>query len=123
MSKKGALLRECPLILTLKGWYKMNKWSKIKITVVKMFVSDDIIAEFAADKGLGICGAFEVGQEYILESPKIPDGFCSWAWGDIHRDVIAVMGGGSFPWIEKEGLNFASCTDGLRPVVFRIERI
>ena len=105
----------------------MKSWSRAKITVVKRFVSEDLVEEFLADemkkKGFGVCDAVELGQEYILDEPNKPDGFCSWAWADINRDVVAVMAGGDFPWINKDGVAIASCTDGLRPVVFKIERI
>ena len=105
----------------------MKTWKKAKITVVKKFVSEELIREFAVDElknaGFGVCDAFELGQEYILEEPNKPDGFCSWAWADINRDVCAIMGGADFHWIGKEGISIACCTDGLRPVVFKIERI
>ena len=105
----------------------MKKWKKAKITVVKKFVSEDLVDEFLADemrnKGFGVCDAFELGQEFILEEPNKPEEFCSWAWADINRDVVAIMGGGDFHWINKEGVAIASCTDGLRPVIFKIERI
>ena len=105
----------------------MKQWRKTKITVVKKFVAEELIGEFvdgeAKGKGFGLCDVYELGQEYILEKPNMPEGFCAWAWADIHRDVIAMMSGASFPWIGKEGVSIACCTDGLRPVVFKIERI
>ena len=105
----------------------MRAWSKVKITVVKKFVAEDLAKEFVVDemkkKGFGVCDAVEMGKEYILTEPNMPEGFCSWAWADINRDVVAMMAGASFPWINKEGVSIASCTDGLRPVVFKIERI
>ena len=30
---------------------------------------------------------------------------------------------GSYPWIDEEGVAISCCTDGMRPVIFRIERI
>ena len=105
----------------------MKKWNKAKITVVKKFIAEDLAKEFIDDdlknKGFGTCNVFESEQEFILDKPDKPDGFCSWAWADINRDLIAVMGGASFPWINREGVAIACCTDGVRPVVFKIERI
>ena len=100
----------------------MKTWNKAKITVVKKFFSEDLVKEFAEDEGFGSC-VFKLEQEFILEKPDKPDGFCSWAWADINRDLIAIMGGANFPWINREGVTIASCTDGLKPVVFKIERI
>ena len=105
----------------------MNQWNKIKITVIKKFVAEDLVRDYVAEdrknSGFGVCNVVGDGQEFILEKPNMPEGFCSWAWADINRDIIAIMGGGSMPWINKEGVAIASCTDGLRPVVFKIERI
>ena len=64
------------------------------------------------------------GQEIIIENfPLKPDGFCDWAWADIHRDVVSVMFGGSYPWIREPRTAITCCTDGLRPVIFKVERI
>ena len=105
----------------------MKAWNKVKITVVKKFVAEDLIKEFVEDEEknrfLGSCDRFKLEQNFILEKPNKPDEFCSWAWADIHRDLIAMMGGADFPWINREGVAVACCTDGLRPVVFKIERI
>jgi len=105
----------------------MNTWKKTKITVVKKFLAEDLAKELIADeiqkKGFAQCSVFEQGQEFILEKPDKPANFCSWAWADIHKDLIAIMGGASFPWINREGAAIACCTDGFRPVVFKIERV
>ena len=105
----------------------MKPWKKAKITVIKRLVMEDLAEEFADDesksKGFGLCDAVEQGQEFILERPRMPEGFCSWAWADINRDLVAIMSGGNMPWIAKDGVAIACCTDGLRPVIFKIERI
>ena len=105
----------------------MKSWKKVKITVLKKLVMEDLVSELIQEekkaKGFGVCDAFELGQEFILEKPNIPEGFCAWAWADIHKDIIAIMGGADFHWINKEGTSIACCTDGFRPVIFKIERI
>jgi len=53
----------------------------------------------------------------------MPPSFCSWAWADIQRDVAHLAIGGDFPWIKQRGIMITCCTDGLRPVVFKLERI
>jgi uncharacterized repeat protein (TIGR04076 family) len=53
----------------------------------------------------------------------MPPSFCSWAWGDIQRDVAHLAMGGDFPWMRQRGTMITCCTDGLRPVVFKLERI
>ena len=105
----------------------MKTWNKAKITVIKKSVSEDFIQEFVEDymkdNFLAGCDTFNLGQEFVLERPNKPDSFCSWAWANIHRDLVGIMGGSSFPWIKREGVAIICCTDGLRPVVFKIERI
>jgi uncharacterized repeat protein (TIGR04076 family) len=53
----------------------------------------------------------------------MPDGFCGWAWRDLYKDLsVMVMGGNFDPWVEK-GLIYTSCSDGIRPVSFKLERL
>jgi uncharacterized repeat protein (TIGR04076 family) len=100
--------------------------SKCRISVIKRSLHEDLVEQYVRETraGFGQCGAFEDGQEFVIEAfPLKPEGFCDWAWADIHRDVVAVMFGASYPWIGKSGTAITCCTDGLRPVVFRVEAI
>ena len=96
---------------------------QIKITVLKKDLYKELVNEFAADKALAQCPKFEDGQEFVLDKPNIPEDFCPWAWADLQRDVVAVFHGASYPWIDQKNAIISCCTDGLRPVVFKIERI
>ena len=53
----------------------------------------------------------------------MPEGFCGWAWDDIYKVVQALRFHGNFHWFDEPGVSVNCCTDGLRPVVFKIERI
>lgn len=100
--------------------------AKCKITVIRRTINEDLINEYVSDKlrPYEQCGAYEDGQEFVVEGfPRKPKGFCDWAWTDIHRDVVAVMYGGSYPWIRQTGTAITCCTDGLRPVVFAVEKL
>jgi uncharacterized repeat protein (TIGR04076 family) len=100
--------------------------SNCRITVVKRTINQDLIDEHVHDsrKNLGRCSAFEDGQEFVIEGfPQKPDGFCDWAWATIHKDVVAVMFGGNYPWLKQPGIAITCCTDGLRPVIFSVERM
>ena len=105
----------------------MKQWNKVRITVLEKHLMKDLAQEYISDelkeKGFGQCSAVEQGQEFLLEKPMMPEGFCAWAWADIHRDIIAIMGGANFPWMKKEGVAIVCCTDAIRPVIFKIERI
>ena len=95
----------------------------VKITVVSMLKPGPVFEELAAGTVSSDCDRYKVGDEYVAKGLNMPDGFCSWAWADIQRDVAHLAMGGDFPWIKKEGSMVSSCTDGLRPVVFKLERI
>ena len=42
---------------------------------------------------------------------------------DIQRDIFHTLYGGYYPWMKEKGVVISCCTDGLRPVVFKLERI
>lgn len=101
---------------------------RVKITVVKKLSTADVYGENlendTADDFKTLCPVVDEGQEFIVEEDgKVPAGFCAWAWHDIQREVWTIRNGGGFPWIKKEGMLYACCTDGLRPVFFKLERI
>ena len=97
--------------------------SQLKITVLKRELYKNLVEEYASDKNLMPCPKYKDGQEFILDTHDMPAGFCSWAWADIHRDVVAIFRGANFPWIEQKNMIISCCTDGLRPVIFKIEKI
>lgn len=101
--------------------------AKCKITVIKRTINHDLVKEYCSlnlPPACNGCPKTQMGQEFYVENHnEVPDGFCSWAWADIQRDVTTVMFGGSLPWIKQQGTAISCCTDGLMPVVFKIERL
>ena len=101
--------------------------SKCKVTVLKRMFNREVVDEYLADDckgGYGPCDRVRDGQEFVVEKADVmPEGFCAWAWADIQRDVFAVMFGADISWIKGGNKAIASCTDGLRPVIFKIERM
>jgi uncharacterized repeat protein (TIGR04076 family) len=81
------------------------------------------VKEYANDPALAPCTVFKDGDTFIMDTGNMPQGFCSWAFADIHRDIMAVRFGGDFPWIKQKKTSICSCTDGLRPVIFKVEQI
>lgn len=98
-------------------------FSDVKITVLKKLETGEVFKEYAGKGVEPVCPMVPLGQEYISKGMKMPDGFCSWAWADIQRDVAHLSMGGDFPWIKKKGAMVSCCTDGLRPVIFKLERV
>lgn len=102
--------------------------SKVKITVVKKLDTKDVFGDQmpeTSDAFQGTtCTLWEEGRKFIVhEDGRMPTEFCSWAWHDIHRELSVLRFGGNFPWMKRPGVGYACCTDGLRPVVFKLERI
>ena len=103
--------------------------SNVKITVIKkvdpsVIFDGDIPNMPGTDRKYSICSAFEEGQEFIVgPDGNRPEGFCGWAWRDVYKDVSVLRFGGNFsPWVP-EGVAITCCTDGIRPVSFKMERI
>ena len=65
----------------------------------------------------------EEGQVFISENGAFPEGFCSWAYADSQRDLSHLRLGGDYPWMQEKGTILACCTDGARPVLFKLERM
>jgi len=93
---------------------------RVKITVVKKHFHEDLVRDFAANPDAWApCSHFQIGDEFItdLERPwDMPEGFCGWAWADIQRTVYGMARGGQDVFV-------TCCTDGYRPVVFKLEKI
>jgi len=97
--------------------------TRARVTVIKKAFHQDIIDRYLPHlRGEAeICPMFEEGQTFEIEGPfgTKPDGFCDWAWSDIRKVVaLTMMGANPTP-----GTEFTCCSDGLRPVTFRIQRI
>lgn len=102
---------------------------KCKITVLRREFYQDLADEYLANPEVGKCNRFHDGQEFILEQGDffhMMDGeFCSEAWDAISRYVYAALQGGSIMrgWTKDEKVMISCCNDGVRPVIFKIERI
>jgi uncharacterized repeat protein (TIGR04076 family) len=95
----------------------------VRITVVKRPLHADLISEYLpqfAEQAIP-CEKFETGESFLIDRfpPEKPAGFCDWAWVDIQRNVTAALLGAKLT----PGCEFTCCSDGLRPVTFRIERL
>lgn len=99
---------------------------KVKITVLKKEFYPELAEEYLTDgKQAGPCPLLSTGDEFIFEgNAEMPKGFCPWAWIDIYRGVNSLSAGASYtPWNNRDSLQILCCSDGVRPVVFKIEAI
>lgn len=101
---------------------------QVKITVLKRTINQDLIDEYLDDAyaGTGLCECFVEGEEFIVDSAAVPEELvarCAWAWADIRKDIMTIAMGADIPGIKQPGTAIAGCTDWLRPVIFKVERI
>ena len=99
---------------------------KLKITVLKKLNGEEIYGKKLplTPKYPLVCGLFEEGKEFIVEDTgKMPEGFCPWAWNDLARMVDHLQFDGDYSFYEEKGVALACCTDAVRPVIFKLERL
>jgi len=93
--------------------------NRVRITVLRKLFHKDLIERYT-DSGRGApCSHFDEGQEFVASADTpwdMPDGFCGWAWADIQKIVWGMARGGPNVFV-------TCCTDGYRPVIFKLEKI
>lgn len=105
----------------------MQRFPTCKITVLKTLYHQDLAEEYRRPElHRGPCHLFKVGDafevDYLLERPEAFK--CDWAWDDIHKVLFAFMLKGDFgTWMEDPDTFVTCCTDGIKPVVFKVERL
>ena len=91
-----------------------------RITVLRRLFHREFIEKYACNPERWTpCQHFEDGQEFVTlrEAPwKMPEGFCGWAWADMQKLVYGMARGGQDVFV-------TCCTDGYRPVLFKLEKI
>ena len=105
----------------------MQPFPTCKITVLKTLHHQDLADEYRhPDVHKGPCPFFNVGDEFTVNYlAEQPDDFkCDWAWHDIHKIIMILMTNGNFgTWMKNENNFITCCTDGTKPVVFKVERV
>jgi uncharacterized repeat protein (TIGR04076 family) len=95
----------------------------VKITVLQRLLIEDACDKYGAGN-IVACQKVAEGDQFIVsgESIEMPEGFCSWAWHDIHSYLVTLARGGNFVGA-KRGKTVVACADGFRPVIFALERM
>ena len=88
-----------------------------RITVLKKIFHADLYQQYPYGPATA-CGRFEEGQVFISENRwDPPNGFlCHWAWSELRPMIQSIHAGHAVTMI-------SCCTDGLRPVTFKLERV
>jgi uncharacterized repeat protein (TIGR04076 family) len=101
---------------------------QLKITVLKRTLNADLAEQYVREP-VQPCEVFQEGQVFVVPTSfRKPEGFCDWAWNDIYKSVVTLWRGGNFSedefagWMKEKNSMVVCCTDGIRPVVFKVER-
>ena len=100
--------------------------SKIRITVVKAMGTAELFGTTppCTPNVDDRCARLKVGDVFVVaEDGLCPPDFCTWAFHDIYRDITHLRFGGDYPFCKESGTAVMCCTDGLRPVFFKLERL
>ena len=124
---------------------------KVKLTVIDKKLYPELQKQYCADPNVGACPCYNVGDEFVFERYGTADDFwhvglhtlkqsvnvsnqvaggtafphCSEAWDAIARYIYTGLQGGAIMrgWMNDERVMIACCSDGTRPVIFKIERM
>ena len=95
---------------------------KVRITVKRIARYDDLIAEY--ENPIEHACEMTVGQVFLCDGWKKPDGFCDSAWETVSPFVLALSHGAQNlydGWMKDPRSAMISCNDGFRPVSFLLE--
>ncbi|MFW9962563.1 MAG: TIGR04076 family protein [Candidatus Sifarchaeia archaeon] len=98
--------------------------NKLKITVMRTCTPEEIFGhEILRDgKPIRAC-SYEAGEEFIMDNHlDRPKDFCGQAWQDLYTTLMIYYYGGDFDYPEP-GVTYQPCGDGIRPVIFKIEKM
>jgi uncharacterized repeat protein (TIGR04076 family) len=104
----------------------MPHFPTCNITVLKTLYHQDLAQEYRRPGiNKGPCPFFKAGDEFIVNylAERPSDFNCDWAWNDLHNILMILMNKGNFgTWMKNENLFITCCTDGIKPVIFKVER-
>ncbi len=95
---------------------------KIKITVMRIACYRDLMERY--ENSIDHACDMQVGQVFIADGWRKPEGFCDSAWETISPFVMTLAHGGQDiyeGWMKNPRSAMLSCNDGFRPVSFYLE--
>ena len=96
--------------------------NKVRITAMRQTVYHDLMTKYE-NPILHACDV-TIGQQWISEDGRRPDGLCESAWESMRPFVESLARGeGNFfdGWMQNPMSAMISCNDGFRPVSFYLE--
>ena len=95
---------------------------KIKITIMRIACYQDLMERY--ENPIDHACDMQVGQVFIADGWRKPEGFCDSAWETISPFVMPLAHGGQDiyeGWMKNPRSALLSCNDGFRPVSFYLE--
>ena len=95
---------------------------KIKITIMRIACYQDLMERY--ENPIDHACDMQVGQVFIADGWRKPEGFCDSAWETISPFVMTLAHGGQDRyegWMKNPRSAMLSCNDGFRPVSFYLE--
>jgi uncharacterized repeat protein (TIGR04076 family) len=102
--------------------------TKCKITVLRRSYDKGLADEYINPelrKNHGPCERFRDGQEFVTDVfGGVPEGFCPWAWDDLYKALVGFAANGHYGmWYRDAKTLIGCCSDGIRPVIFKVEKL
>ena len=97
---------------------------KVRITVMKKVTHSDLIEKY--ENPIEHPCDIRIGQIFIADAHKCPEGLCQSAWESMSPFVMALAYGAEDiydGWMKNKKSVMISCNDGFRPVSFLVEAI
>lgn len=97
---------------------------KVRITAMRRTEYPDLMEQYEAP--LENPCSMEIGQVFICNGWRCPEGFCQSAWDTLSPFVMALSHGASGlydGWMKNPHSAMLSCNDGFRPVTFLVETL
>ena len=95
---------------------------KVRIEVVRMANYEDLMEKY--ENPIEHACDMRLGQVFLANGWKRPDGFCDSAWETLSPFVLALAHGAENlydGWMKNPRSALISCNDGFRPVSFLLE--
>ena len=102
---------------------------RVKISVLKKIDPGEVFngrVPVRPDNGkpYSICDAVEEGDVFFVGWDRgMPEGFCPNAWKSIGSSLSVIQWGGDYYPNLPRGTAITCCSDGIRPVCFKLERL
>ena len=97
---------------------------KCRITVMRMASDPDLSEKY--ENPLEHACDMQLGQVFITDGWRKPEGFCDSAWDSLYPFVMTLAYGGEDiynGWMKNKKSVMVSCNDGFRPVSFYVEAL